>query len=120
MLVPTPSSRHAEPAMSLWQLPPEVAAALAVLAGGLDPRNRCRLAELAAGVLFARGRRTVTRCLRPGGLPRDFQPYYYFLSAVGRRAADLARRLLVRVAAPLLRRGRGRPLFGLGDRPHAR
>lgn len=106
--------------MSLWQLPPEVAAALAVLAGGLDPRNRCRLAELAAGVLFARGRRTVTSWLRAGGLTRDFQPYYYFLSAVGRRAADLARRLLVRVAAPVLRRGRGRLLFGLDDSPTRR
>jgi DDE superfamily endonuclease len=106
--------------MPLWNLPPDLPAWVVSLALVLDARNQHRLPVLLAGALFASGRRTVTRWLRAGGVGADFRPYYYFLAALGRRAPDLARRLLVRIALPLVAAGHDRLLFGLDDTPTRR
>jgi hypothetical protein len=47
------------------------------------------------GILFARGRRTVTTWLRAAGVSPDFQDYYYFLAPLGRKTKIVAARLLV-------------------------
>ena len=47
------------------------------LAAGLDGRNRWRLSLIIMGILFARGRRTVTTWLRAVGIHDDFADYYY-------------------------------------------
>lgn len=73
-----------------WQCPNEWSEWSDWLAAGLDARNRWRLAVLLAGMLFARGRRTVTTWLRAGGISDDFDDYYYFLSAVGRKSELVA------------------------------
>jgi hypothetical protein len=65
------------------------------LAAGLDARNRWRLGVLLAGILFARGRRTVTTWLRAAGVSDDYDDYYYFLAAVGRKSESVATRLVV-------------------------
>src|SRR5947209_8142236 len=81
MVVAKPPSPLGEPALPLWQLPREVAAWLLPLALALDARQRHRLAALVTGLLFARGRRTVTSPLRAclyvrkkdvAGLPADY------------------------------------------------
>jgi hypothetical protein len=106
--------------MSLWQLPQELAAWLTALAFTLDARQRDRLVALVTGLLFARGRRTVTAWLRAAGLGRDFRACYGLVYRVGRRAERLARCLLVRVALPLLAGRHGRLLFALDDTPTKR
>ena len=65
------------------------------LAAGLHARNRWRLPVLLAGILFAHGRRTVTTWLRAAGVSPDFQDYYYFLAAIGRKTNLVATQLLV-------------------------
>lgn len=65
------------------------------LAAGLHGRNRWRLSLLLIGILFAGGRRTVTSWLRAAGISDDFQDYYYFLAAIGRKAEPVATRLFV-------------------------
>ena len=65
------------------------------LAAGLHARNRWRLPVLLMGILFARGRRTVTTWLRAAGVSPDFQDYYYFLEPLGRKTKIVAARLLV-------------------------
>jgi hypothetical protein len=47
------------------------------------------------GILFASGRRTVTSWLRAAGISDDFQDYYYFLAALGRKSESIATRLFV-------------------------
>lgn len=71
------------------------------LAAGLHARNRWRLPLLLVGMLFAGGRRTVTSWLRAGGVSVDFQDYYYFLAALGRKAESVASRLLTLVVIVL-------------------
>ena len=65
------------------------------LATGLHNRNRWRLPVLLVGILFARGRRTVTTWLRAARVSNGFRDYFYFLAALGRKTKSVATRLLV-------------------------
>lgn len=60
----------------------------------LHADNRWRLLVLMTGMLFARGRLTVSSWLRGARITKDFQDYYYFVSAVGKRVDAVAGRLL--------------------------
>jgi hypothetical protein len=64
------------------------------LAAGLHGRNRWRLGVVLWGMLFARGRRTVTTWLRAAGVGIGFADYYYFIAAVGRKGKSVATHLL--------------------------
>src|SRR5215468_356424 len=93
----TPSQQGSRGKLA-WPLPPEIVLWVAHLATPLHARHAWRLLPLLRGLLFARGRRTVAAWLRAAGLGRDYQRYYYFLGALGRRAGFVASLLLRRVA----------------------
>jgi len=78
-----------------WECPNEWSEWSQWLAAGLHARNRWRLPVLLVGMLFARGRRTVSTWLRAAGVSDDFRCYYYFLAPLGRKAGLLAERLVV-------------------------
>jgi DDE superfamily endonuclease len=70
--------------MATWQLPTDVALWIAHMASALHGRLAFRLGILFTGLLFARGRRTVTSWLRAAGIGKDYKSYYYFLGSLGR------------------------------------
>jgi hypothetical protein len=76
-----------------WRCPVEWKEWSNCLAAGLHARNRWRLPVLLLGILFARGRRTVTTWLRAVGIRHDFADYYYFLAALGRKTESVATQL---------------------------
>jgi hypothetical protein len=67
----------------------------------LHARHRWRLPVLLVGMLFAGGRRTVTTWLRAAGVSDDYQDYYYFLAAVGRKSESIATQLVALVLRTL-------------------
>jgi hypothetical protein len=77
-----------------WQCPDDWNQWSQWLAAGLHARNRWRLPILLVGILFAHGRRTVTTWLRAAGVSDDYQDYYYFLAALGRKTKSVATQLL--------------------------
>ena len=88
------------------------------LAAGLHGRNRWRLSVIITGIIFARGRRTVTTWLRAAGIGIRFANYYYFLQPLGRKAKVVAERLL---ALLLVRLQSGdRVMFAVDDSPTKR
>jgi hypothetical protein len=88
------------------------------LAAGLHGRNRWRLSLIILGIVFARGRRTVTTWLRAVGIGDQFGNYYYFLQPVGRKSKELAERLLTLL---LVRVATGkRVVFAIDDSPTKR
>jgi hypothetical protein len=88
------------------------------LAAGLHGRSRWRLSLIIMGIVFARGRRTVTTWLRAVGIRDDFADYYYFLQPLGRKAKETAARLLTLL---LVRLETGdRLLFAIDDSPTKR
>jgi hypothetical protein len=82
-------------AKSSWQCPSEWTEWSEWLAAGLHARNRWRLPVLLVGILFARGRRTVTTWLRAVGIRHDFADYYYFLAALGRKTESVSTQLFL-------------------------
>ena len=81
-------------AKCVWQCPEDWDQWSRWLAAGLHAKNRWRLPVLLTGILFAHGRRTVTTWLRAAGVSPDFQDYYYFLAALGRKTKSVATQLL--------------------------
>src|SRR6266446_4306619 len=78
-----------------WESPEDWCEWTEWLAAGLHARNRWRLPVLFGGMLFARGRRTVTTWLRAAGISTDYADYYYFLASLGRKSEWVASRLLI-------------------------
>ena len=89
-----------------WECPEQWSQWSEWLSAGLHARNRWRLPVLLTGILFAQGRRTVTTWLRAAGVSDDFQDYYYFLAALGRKTESVASRLfaLMLIVLPLPKR----------------
>lgn len=104
--------------MANYRCPQEWSEWVQWLAAGLHGRSRWRLPVLLTGMLFAWGRRTVASWLRAAGVSAGWKPYYYFISAVGRKAESLAARLL-RLLLTHLPTG-PRLLFALDDTPTKR
>ena len=79
------------------RLPEEWSEWFELLTPVLDSRTAWRLPIVLAGLLLARGRRTVTTWLRAQGVLHDFDDYYYFLASLGRKIEPLATRLFQRL-----------------------
>lgn len=103
--------------MPFSALPALVASCFLRLASCLQKRSAARLPALLVGVLFAKGRRTVTSWFRAGGITADFRRAYNVLWAVGRRTDHLAAVHLAAVEACLDRR---RLRLALDDTPTRR
>jgi hypothetical protein len=107
--------------VSLSHLPTLLSAWFETLAGALHKGSATRLPLLLLGILFAKGRRTVTAWFRAAGITLDFRHTYHVVWAVGRRAPHLAARLLVAVVRPLMDATPGQRLvFALDDTPTKR
>lgn len=104
--------------MAQWHLPQEVVLWIAAMSTTLDARQTARLLALMTGVLFARGRRTVSSWLRGAGLQNDYKNYYYFLGSLGRKIRFVGSALLSQVL-PILPTGE-RILLAIDDTPTKR
>jgi hypothetical protein len=83
------------------RLPQEWSEWVEILMPLLDSRTAWRLPIVLAGLLLARGRRTVTTWLRAQGVLDDFDAYYYFLASLGRKIEPLSTRLFQLLLAHL-------------------
>jgi len=94
---------------------------ITALAAPLDARQQARFVRLCTGLLFARGRRTVTSWLRGCGAGRDFRRYYYLLGSIGRKAPAIAAAWLRILTRRLPGQRPGTPLiFAIDDSPTKR
>jgi len=103
--------------MALSHLPPLLASAFRDLGYWLQKRSAARLPLLLVGILFARGRRTVTSWFRAAGIAEDFRPAYATVCAVG-RASDHVAISALHAVRPLL--GSGRLRVAIDDTPTGR
>ena len=102
-------------------LPVSLVVWITALAGVLDARQQARFVQLCTGLLFARGRRTVTSWLRGCGVGGDYKRYYYLLGSVGRKSLPIAAALLRILMKRLPGETPGAPLvFAIDDSPTKR
>jgi hypothetical protein len=85
----------------LSHLPAFLATAFGELAHWLDRRSAVRVPLLLFGVLFAKGRRTVTSWFRAAGISDDFRQGYVTVCSIGQHTDDMAFSAL-RAVGPLL------------------
>jgi len=103
--------------VSFSHLPLALRIAFLELAHWLHKRSAARLTLLLAGILFAKGRRTVTAWFRAAGITDDHRQGYVTVCAVGRAADSMA--LTVQAAVrPLL--DPRRLLLAIDDTPTPR
>lgn len=98
-------------------LPALLTTAFCRLACWLQRRSAARLPLLLCGLLFAKGRRTVTSWFRAAAITDDFRPAYATVCAVGHRVTGMAVSALHSVE-PVL--GRQRLTVAIDDTPTAR
>ena len=103
--------------MLFSSLPALVSTFFLALSSWLDRRTADRLPPILCGILFAKGRRTVTSWFRPAGITDDFRNAYTTINSVGREADRLACHAL-RAVGPLL--GKKRLLVAIDDTPTKR
>jgi hypothetical protein len=89
------------------------------LASALDRRSAPRLVLLFLGAVLARGRRTVTSWIRAAGLSTQFRSCYTAVAAAGKKANQIASRLLLIVVKPLLKQS-DRITLAIDDTPTPR
>jgi len=107
--------------METQWLPVSFVVWITALAGTLDARQQARFVQLCTGLLFARGRRTVTSWLRGCAAGRDYKRYYYLLGSIGRKTPAIAGALLRILRKRLPGDGPGTPLvFAIDDSPTKR
>jgi hypothetical protein len=99
--------------------PPPLEQLLNTLACFLDRRHDDLLDPLFLGMLFARGRRTVTSWFRAGGIADDFRRGYTLLGTIGRSKIDPFATVLFSQLRRDIAPGE-RWLFALDDTPTAR
>ncbi len=104
--------------MPFSHLPPLLTSVFASLACWLDKRTATRLYLLLTGVLFGRGRRTVTSWFRAAGISDDFRQSYVAVCAVGRNVDSMAITVVIDVVRPVLKAKR--LLLGIDDTPTQR
>jgi DDE superfamily endonuclease len=103
--------------MPFSHLPAFLTSAFFALACWLQKRSAARLPLLLVGILFAKGRRTVTAWFRAAGIADDFRPAYTTVCAGGRHTTQIAVSTLHKVQ-PLL--GSGRLTVAIDDTPTPR
>jgi DDE superfamily endonuclease len=104
--------------MPFSHLPPLLTSVFFELAHWLQKRSAVRLPLLLVGILFAKGRRTVTSWFLAAGIGQDFRPAYTTVCAVGREADSMAISVVLDVVEPLLKTKRLR--VGIDDTPTKR
>jgi hypothetical protein len=103
--------------MPFSHLPAFLTSAFFYLAHWLQKRSAARLPLLLVGILFAKGRRTVTSWFRAADITDDYRPAYTTVCAVGRNTTQMAVTTLQTVK-PLL--GSGRLTAAIDDTPTPR
>jgi len=78
---------------SRYRSPNDLAECYEFLDAALDSRFAGMMPILLSGVLFGRGRRTVSSWLRAAGIRCDYEDYYYFVSSLGRKTGEVATRV---------------------------
>jgi len=102
-----------------WIFPDSWQVMVVALCSVLHQRSAWRLGIITAGIVFAKGRRTVTSWFRCAGIRRRYKAFYYFIGSIGRKTEVIAT-VLFEFMVKLIYRGDNRILMGIDDTPTRR
>jgi hypothetical protein len=102
-----------------WIFPDSWQVMVVALCSMLHQRSAWRLGIITAGIVFAKGRRTVTSWFRCAGITRRYKAFYYFIGSIGRKTEVIAT-VLFEVMVNLIYKNEQRVLMGIDDTPTRR
>ncbi len=73
-----------------WIFPDNWQIWIAALSQLLHQRSSWRLAAIFVGIIFAKGRKTITSWFRAAGISRRYQSFYYFIGSIGTKTETVA------------------------------
>jgi hypothetical protein len=102
-----------------WIFPDNWQILVVALSSVLHQRCAWRLAVLVTGIIFAKGRRTVTSWFRCAGIDRQYKAFYYFIGTIGRET-QIVVTVLFECMANIIYKDKSRILMGIDDTPTKR
>jgi len=102
-----------------WIFPDNWQVLVVALCSVLHQRSAWRLGIIIAGIVFARGRKTITSWFRAAGIRQRYKAFYYFIGSIGQRTEAIAT-ILFEFVIKLIYRKDNRVLMGIDDSPTKR
>jgi hypothetical protein len=103
-----------EPMFTKWILPNSWQVVATKLTNVLHRRSAWRLYLIMIGILFAKGRRTITSWFRAAGIVQQYKAYYYFIGTMGRKSETIAT-ILFEIMINSIYRRQNRVLMAVDD-----
>lgn len=97
-----------------WILPDSWQFMAVALGNVLHQRSAWRLSVIMAGIIFAKGRRTITSWFRSTGITRQYKAFYYFIGSLGQKTEAVAT-VLFEIMMALIYRKQTRVLMAIDD-----
>ena len=105
--------------LNQWIFPDSWQVMVVTLCSVLHQRSAWRLSIIIVGIVFAKGRRTVTSWFRCAGITRRYKAFYYFIGSIGGKTEVIAT-VLFEFMVNLIYRKNNRILMGIDDTPTRR
>jgi len=102
-----------------WIFPNNWQIWVVALCSVLHQRSAWRLAAIFAGIIFAKGRKTITSWLRAAGISQQYKAFYYFIGSVGRKT-EIVATVLFEIMINLIYSKDDRVLMAIDDSPTKR
>lgn len=102
-----------------WIFPDSWQLLVVALCTVLHQRSAWRLSILMAGIVFAKGRKTITSWFRAAGVTQQYKAFYYFIGAIGQKTEAIAT-ILFEFMINLIYRKDNRVLMSIDDSPTKR
>lgn len=85
----------------------------------LHQRSAWRMSIIIAGIIFAKGRKTITSWFRAAGITERYKAFYYFVGSIGQKTEIIAT-VLFEIMIKLVYKNQDRVLMAIDDSPTKR
>jgi hypothetical protein len=102
-----------------WIFPDNWQLLIVALCGVLHQRSAWRLSIIIAGIVFAKGRKTVTSWFRAAGITKRYKAFYYLVGSIGQKTEVIATALF-EFMAKLIYKNQTRILMAIDAGPTKR
>ena len=85
----------------------------------LHQRSAWRMSIIIAGIVFAKGRKTITSWFRAAGITERYKAFYYFVGSIGQKTEIIAT-VLFEIMIKLVYKNQDRVLMAIDDSPTKR
>ncbi len=102
-----------------WIFPDSWQIMTIAICSALHQRSAWRMSIIIAGIVFARGRKTITSWFRAAGITERYKAFYYFVGSIGQKTQIIAT-VLFGIMIKLVYKNQNRVLMAIDDSPTKR